>query len=126
PAMTVNGANNIIDPTSGAIPIIKDGRTMLPIRAIIESIGGTVQWDASEQETTIQVENRTIQLWIGKTTAAVNDESVPIDVAPQAFNGRILLPLRFVAENLGAAVQWDAASQTVTLTYKWGTWTQPS
>ena len=69
PAMTVNGANTIIDPASGAVPIIKNGRTLLPIRAIVESIGGTVNWDANEQEMTIQVENRNIQLGIGQTTA---------------------------------------------------------
>ncbi len=126
PAMTVNGANTIIDPASGAVPIIKDGRTLLPIGAIIESIGGTVQWDADKQEMTIQVENRTIQLVVGQTTAEVDSDSVPIDVAPQVYNGCILMPLRFIAESLGATVQWDAASQTVTLTYKRGTWTQPS
>ena len=126
PAMTVNGANTIIDPASGAVPIIKNGRTLLPIRAIVESIGGTVNWDANEQEMTIQVENRTIQLGIGQTTAVVDGASVPIDVAPQVFNGCILLPLRFIAENLGMAVQWDAASQTVTLTYKRGAFTQQS
>jgi hypothetical protein len=126
PAMTVNGANTIIDPASGAVPIIKNGRTLLPIRAIVESIGGAVKWDANEQEMTIQVENRTIQLGIGQTTAVVDGNNVPIDVAPQVFNGSILLPLRFIAENLGATVQWDAASQTVTLTYKRGTFTQQS
>ena len=56
----------------------------------------------------------------------VDGNSVPIDVGPQAFNGCILLPLRFIAENLGMAVQWDAASQTVTLTYKRGAFTQQS
>jgi hypothetical protein len=126
PAMTVNGATTIIDPVGGAVPIIKNGRTLLPIRAIVESIGGTVNWDANTQEMTVQVENRTIQLGIGQTTAWVDGNSVPIDVASQAFNGCVLLPLRFIAENLGMDVQWDAASQTVTLTYKRGTFTQQS
>lgn len=126
PAMTVNGVTTIIDPVGGAVPIIQNGRTLLPIRAIVESIGGTVNWDANEQEMTIQVENRTIQLGIGQTTAEIDGDSVPIDVAPQVLNGCILLPLRFISENLGMAVQWDAASQTVTLTYKWGALTQPS
>jgi hypothetical protein len=126
PAMTVNGTDTIIDPAGGAVPIIKNGRTLLPIRAIVESIGGTVNWDATEQEITIQVENRIIKLEIGQTTAEVDGNSVPIDVAPQVFNGCILLPLRFISENLGMAVQWDAASQTVTLTYKRGAFTQQS
>jgi hypothetical protein len=126
PAMTVNGANTIIDPASGAVPIIKNGRTLLPIRAIVESVGGTVNWDANQQEVTIQVENRTMQLGIGQTSAWVDGASVPVDVAPQVCNGCILLPLRFIAENLGMAIQWDAASQTVTLTYKRGTFTQQS
>jgi hypothetical protein len=122
PAMTVNGANAIID-ASGSVPIIKDGQTLLPIRAIVESIGGTVEWDAAEQEATVQVENRTIQFGIGQTTAVVDGDSVPIDVAPQVFNGCILLPLQFIVKNLDMAVQWDAPSQTVTLTYKRGTFT---
>jgi hypothetical protein len=126
PAMTVNGATTVIDPASGAVPIIKNGRTLLPIRAIAESLGGTVTWDATAQEMTVQLENRTVQLGIGQTTAWVAGASVPIDVAPEVYNGCILLPLRFIAENLGAAVQWDATSQTVTLTYKRGTFTQPS
>jgi hypothetical protein len=126
PVMTINGANTVIDPASGAVPIIKNGRTLLPIRAIVENIGGTVNWDANAQEMSIQVENRIIQLGVGQTTAQVNGVSVLVDVAPQSFNGSILLPLRFVAENLGMDVQWDAASQTATLTYKMGTLTEPS
>jgi hypothetical protein len=126
PAMTVNGVNVIIDSAGGAVPIIKDGRILLPIRAIVENIGGTVGWDVSTQEMTIQVENRIIKLGIGQTTADVDGNSVPVDVAPQVINGVILMPLRFIADNLDAAVQWDEASQTVTLVYKQGTWTQKS
>ena len=53
PAMTVNGANTIIDPASGAVPIIKNGRTLLPVRAIVESIGEAVKWDAASQTVTL-------------------------------------------------------------------------
>jgi hypothetical protein len=51
--MTVNGANTIIDPASGAVPIIKNGRTLLPVRAIVESIGEAVKWDAASQTVTL-------------------------------------------------------------------------
>jgi len=46
-------------------PIIKNGRTLLPIRAIIEALGGTVEWNASEKKVTVSLEQNTIELWIG-------------------------------------------------------------
>ena len=52
----------------------------------------------------------------------MNGKSTPIDstnpkVVPQILNSRTMLPLRFVAESLGADVQWEASTQTITITY---------
>jgi len=64
----------------------------------------------------------TIELWIGKSAARVNGATTLIDstnakVVPEIINGRTMLPLRFVSENLGATVGWDQNTQTITITY---------
>jgi len=97
------------------------GRTLVPIRPVVEAIDGKIDWNNDERKVTINKDNIRIELWIGKTTALVNGEEVKIDpekpVAPVIVSGRTFLPLRFVAENLGFKVDWDADTQTITLTY---------
>lgn len=115
---TVNGQNRELD----SPPIIKNNRTLLPIRAIIESLGGTIGWDATEKKVTITLSSTNIELWIGKSTARVNGADKPIDstnpsVVPEIISGRTMLPVRFVTENLGASVGWDGATKTITITY---------
>jgi len=118
---TVNGVSNTLD----SPPIIKNNRTLLPIRAIIEALGGTVGWEATERKVTVTLGSKTIELWIGKNIAKVNGIDTPIDstnskVVPEIINGRTMLPLRFVTENLGCNVQWDEPTQTITITYQGG------
>ncbi len=116
PEITINGISKKID-AQGSKPIIKNGRTLLPIRVIIESLGGTVEWNAKEQKVTITLNGHSIILWIVKTTALVDRNKVTLDVAPQIINGRTYIPLRFVAENINASVQWDQSNKTVTIYY---------
>ena len=116
PEITINGISKKID-AQGSKPIIKNGRTLLPIRVIIESLGGTVEWNAKEQKVTITLNGHSIILWIVKTTALVDGSKTTLDVASQIINGRTYLPLRFIAENLNALVQWDQSTKTVTIYY---------
>jgi len=103
-------------------PIIVENRTLIPIRAVVEALGGTVSWDASTQTVIIGLDGTVLKLTIGKPSALVNGTSTPIDAAnakvvPQILNSRTMIPLRFVAENLGADVQWQASTRTITITY---------
>ena len=115
----VNGVKKELD----AAPIIRESRTLLPIRAVIEALGGTIEWDANEQKVTINFKGTTIELWIGKNTALVNGEYKLIDpenpeVKPIIIPpGRTMLPIRFIAENLGCRVDWDPALKEVKITY---------
>ena len=116
---TVNGLPNTLD----SPPIIKNVRTLLPIRAIIEALGGTAAWDPTERKVTVTLGSTTIELWIGKNTARVNGIDTLIDpdnskVVPEIINGRTMLPLRFVTENLGCQLRWDPNTKTITITYK--------
>ncbi len=115
----VNGAQKAMD----TAPFIREGRTLLPIRFITESIGANTAWNNDERKVTITLNEKTIELWIGQNYARVNGENKSIDPANTTVTpiivepGRTMLPLRFISENLGAKVDWDSASREVTVTY---------
>ena len=116
---TVNGVPKQLD----SPPVIKNSRTLLPIRAVIESLGGTVDWSPSDKKVTVSLGTNTIELWIGNPQAKVNGITKWIDdtnhkVVPEIINGRTMIPLRFVTENLGATVDWNQDTKTITITYR--------
>ncbi|MEM3473545.1 MAG: stalk domain-containing protein [archaeon] len=117
-SFTVNGVSNALD----SPPVIKNNRTLLPIRAIIEALGGTVDWEEKTKVVEIKLESNYLKLQIGNVNAYVNGVQKLIDplnskVVPEIINGRTMLPLRFVAENLGCDVQWDGTTKTITIEY---------
>ena len=97
-------------------PKIVNDRTMLPIRIVAESLGGTVTWNGELQRVTIQKGADVILITIGADTAYVNGTAVKLDAAAFVENGRTYLPLRFVSETPGAQVAWNEAEKTVTIT----------
>ncbi len=114
----VNNQPQIID----VPPQIVEGRTLLPIRYVVEPLGAKIFWDDVEKRVTIEFKAITIDLWIGKNIAKVNGKDVQIDpnnpkVVPLIIKGRTMLPVRFVAENLGCKVDWDGTTKTITITY---------
>lgn len=116
----VNGTPKEIE----ASPFIDkaSGRTLIPIRIVVESIEGKIDWNATERKVTITKDNIVIELWIDNPVAKINGIPTPIDIqapklAPMIVAGRTFLPLRFVAENLGCEVGWDGKTQTITITY---------
>lgn len=106
---TVNGEEVKID-----VPAqILDGRTMTPSRFVAESLGADVDWDDATKTVTVSNGTTTIKLVIDSNIAIVNGEEVEIDVPATIIDGRTLTPSRFVAEALGADVDWDDATKTV-------------
>lgn len=115
PTMQVNGEIISID-ENGTAPIVVDGRTMVPIRAVVEELGGEVSWDAAARTVTVTKDSDVISLTIDSNLAEVNSQSVELDTTPVIVNERTLLPLRFVSENLGAEVVWNAENRQITIT----------
>jgi SOS response regulatory protein OraA/RecX len=114
--MYVNGSAQDIDPGNQTSPVIINGSTFVPISAIIEKLGGTVTWDAADQTVTITLNGTSIVLNIGKTSATVNGEGKTLSGAPfLSTTGRTMLPLRFITENLGHSVRWEASNRTITI-----------
>jgi competence protein ComEC len=97
-------------------PVIEQGRTLVPLRGIFEALGANVQWDSATRTVTATRGQTTIRLTIGLKTAHKNSVPVTLDVPAKIVSGRTLVPLRFVSESLDCRVDWDAKTQTVTIT----------
>ncbi len=101
-------------------PVIRDGRTLVPFRAIFEAMGLNVSWVPETQSVTAYSDEITIGLQIGNNSAVVSSDyygsiDVFLDVAPQIINGRTMVPARFVGESSGADVSWLSSSKTVVI-----------
>jgi alkylhydroperoxidase/carboxymuconolactone decarboxylase family protein YurZ len=116
PNMTVNNETLEIDHGMGTTPVIQNDRTLLPVRAIIEALGGAVEWNGDTRTATLSYGDDTIALTIDNTTAYLNNAPQTLDVAPVIINDRTMLPIRFIAENFGFDVDWTQETQTVTIT----------
>ncbi|AUG58401.1 stalk domain-containing protein [Acetivibrio saccincola] len=113
--MTVNGEVKEIDPGRDTTPVIINDRTLVPIRAIIESVGGEIFWDGEKKKVTVEYKDIEIEMVIDSKEMLVNQKTFINDVAPQIINGRTYMPLRFLLENLGFNVEWDGAERTVNI-----------
>jgi len=108
-SVTVNGVPIAFDQP----PIISNGRTLVPMRAIFEALETTVDWHVGKQMITAKKDDTTIMISIGSNLATVNEKEYRLDVPPQLINNRTLIPVRFISESLGAEVAWSIKTQTV-------------
>ncbi|AOT68680.1 copper amine oxidase N-terminal domain-containing protein [Geosporobacter ferrireducens] len=94
-------------------PVIKDGRTLIPVRALTEAFGATVNWNSDTKEVTIIKGDGEIILKIDSKIAYVNGQEVAIDAPAEIVNKRTVIPLRFIVESLGLTVDWDEEAETI-------------
>lgn len=106
-----------VESTIDSAPVVMNGRTLVPVRPIIEAMGGTVAFDPATRKIDLALKGRSLTLWLDKYEAVVNGQNVTLEVAPTVIGGRTMLPLRFAAESLGASLEWDALQQKITLKY---------
>lgn len=97
-------------------PIIKNDRTMIPLRGVLETMGIDIVWNAEEQSITAERGDSYALFKIGETTLKTAEGEINLDVAPEIINDRTMIPLRAVTESFGAEVTWDADTKTVTIT----------
>lgn len=108
-------------------PIVEDGRTLVPVRAIVENMGAIVDWESKTQTVKITLDGKTSVLRVDINdmifgTIANPDESklIKLDVPPRIYNGRTLLPIRAVVESFGGSVEWIETAKRIYVTYKKG------
>jgi hypothetical protein len=111
PDVIIDGTPLILDQPS----MVVNNRIMVPLRKVFESLGATVLWDQNTQTVTGKKGGNSINLIIGDPSAIVNGNPITLDEPAEVVNGRTLVPIRIVSEALGANVQWDDNSRTVTI-----------
>lgn len=114
--MTVDGRYIPIDPEqNGVTPEVINGRTMLPARALVEALNGSIRYENGC--VTIEADDGTqIELVIGASVMYVDGAAVDLDAAAQIFHGRTYLPVRSISESLSCEVDWNSSSRQVTIT----------
>ena len=98
-------------------PVIRNGRTLVPFRVIFEALGAQVDWDERTNTVAGYYGPSFVLLQPGSPRAWLTGVETSLDVAPVIIQGRTLVPLRFVAESLGAQVEWVDATHTVAITH---------
>ena len=108
----VNGEELLLDQPA----IIMGGRTLVPLRAIFEALGSSIDWNGDTQTVTAVKDDIIVFMQIGNNVMSKNNTEIVLDVSPQIVNERTLVPARAVAESFGVGVDWDTSTQTVILT----------
>ena len=112
-----NSQKQDIDTQSDAKPFIRNNRTMVPIRAIVENIGGEISWNGKEQIVTIIYEDKEVSIYINDGIAVLKGEQINLENPPEIIDGRTYLPLRFVLESLDLEVNWDGDTKIIQIIY---------
>jgi hypothetical protein len=98
-------------------PLIRNGATLVPLRFVAETFGISPVWDGVFQIIDLPLGTVTVRLQVGQKYAAVDGKRVSLDAAPVILNGVTMVPLRFIAETLGADTQWESATRTIIIVY---------
>lgn len=106
--------------TMNTVPLSRDARTLVPIRYVVEAIGGSIEWFPDTQETSMTVKSTNIIMKVGESTASVNGIVKAIDssntkVVPINAYGRVFVPIRFVMESCNAEIVWNYYKRIVTI-----------
>jgi len=97
--------------------VLEDNRALVPVRVIAEGFGARVGWDGAKQEVKIKTAANDIVLTIGSRNVTVNGAPKALDVPAKIIDGRTMVPLRFISDNLGAEINYDSSSRTVSVKY---------
>ena len=102
----------------GAPPQVQGSRILVPVRGVFEKLGASLTWDPkTETVTAVRGKGKTI-VTVGKKDAMVNGQATDVGTPPIIAEGRVMVPLRFLAQALGAKVEWMGADRTVVITTK--------
>lgn len=104
--------------TFDAPPVNANGRILVPVRAIFESMGATVTWNSETNTVSSRLGGSVVVMTIGQSVMKVNGEKIALDVPPQIVSGRTMVPARAAAEALDARVLWLPDENKVSITTK--------
>lgn len=97
--------------------LVRGGTILVPLRSLLETMGGTVTWDEVTQTAEVSKPGSDVKVTVGKPVVVVNGEGRPLDVPPMVYRGAVVVPLRVISEALGAYVQWIPDRRVVVVRY---------
>jgi hypothetical protein len=100
-------------------PIIKDGQTLVPLRAVFESMGATVKWDGGTQSVTVIKGDINVTMQVDYCIMSRNGKQINLDIPPQKINEKVYVPIQAAAVSLRADFDWDESTHTVYITNDW-------
>ena len=115
-AKDVSGMINDKDVIFDQPPIIENGRTLVPLRAIFEELGAVVDWDDSTKTANAEKDGVHISIQINSNNMYKNGSPIALDVPAKIVNGRTLVPARAIAESFNCDVLWDGDNKIVSIT----------
>jgi hypothetical protein len=115
PCIRVNGEFVYI-PYGEQLPIIVDGRTLVPLRAVMEALGFEVFWDENSRQVLFVMQRIIVAMPIDDEYMYVNGRAIPLDVSPQIINNRTMIPIRAVSEATEMIVDWDGENLIIDIT----------
>jgi hypothetical protein len=98
-----------------AAPFQANNTTFVPLRFINDALGGKTMWDNTRKRVTVLYGGNMVELRADSLDMTVNGARMTAPASPRLKNGRVMVPVRVVAEQLGLNVQWDQATKTVTI-----------
>jgi hypothetical protein len=111
PSIVIDGSSLPADVPA----LVADGRVLVPLRGVFEQLGAKVSYDAASQTAAASMDGKLVQVTVGSRAAYVDGKRDDLDVGAREFAGRVMIPLRFVAESLGVSVDYDGPSNTVVI-----------
>lgn len=107
-------------------PIQLDGRVLVPAREVFTPMGATVGWDAKAKQVTVTYKGTTMILTVNQKVVLLNGKKVELDVPAKIINDKVMIPVRFISEQLGFKVDWNGSKRTVSITEPTSTVQKPS
>ncbi|MDF2721729.1 MAG: copper amine oxidase, partial [Paenibacillus sp.] len=109
--LTVNGQTMELDQA----PVITEGNTLVPVRFVVDAMGGQLTWVDEERKVIIVKDGHLVELWLDQTGLIADGVAVTAEVPPILMNERTMVPLRVISEKMGWKVTWDEATRGITL-----------
>ena len=102
----------------GVPPQVQGSRIMVPVRGVFEKLGARLVWDPVTKTVKATRADSSVMVTLGRTDAMIDGKVATVGTPPIMAEGRVMVPLRFLGQALGAKVEWLAADRTVTITTK--------
>ena len=107
PNAIVNGNLVKIDDNASIVPYIENSRALMPLRFVADTLGFTVEWRESDSSVTLSQTGLGLGFKLGSNIMRKNNEDIPMETAAVSANGRIFVPIAYVAEAMGMNAVYD-------------------